>query len=376
MEKLEKIEILNNKPRSTAIDSYLTGIYYGEISENDEMFQKISQLLKERCDDNKIDYNEDVTDLVDNIFDEILQELMIYGVTLEFTKISNFENEFINHMNAIRDLPNKDRVKAIDVVVNENIHNPMPSIMSKARKYIGSKLLKLHEDLLMLMANKNRYTQEELDYFDSIFGVSAVSEISEEDKKEYKDGLEFFLSLPKFSLLFETRLKYNEKVNRMRSEFLVTDMEDKYPEYINALKTLTNHVNDGYTYYYHGAPSVPTAQKIINEGLFMQYGEIDRTAKCELTVPEIIEYAYGHDGVGRDAMVVIAVPDGENPVYDNIDESVVICGTGQGYEQGNFNPKYVIPSKYIIGYIDKSSKMFVANPKFSRLLSNGVEKSI
>lgn len=371
---MEKKEILNNKPKSTHVETYLLGIYSGEISESDEMFQKLYQLLKMRCEDNNIDYNENITDLVEKIYDKILMEVMLdSGINLEFTKISAFEEEFIKHMNSVTKLPITDRLKAVDAVVYESITNPKSSIMGKAREYVESRLAELKNDLLMLTESENTYNQDELEKIESIFGPSSVSD---EAKKKFKNNLEFFLSLPKFSLLFETKMKYKEEVNEIRSKFVVEDMETKYPEYINSLKTLVNHEGGDYTYYYHGAPSVSIAHQIQNEGLFMQYGEIERTAKMELSVPEIIEYRYGHDGVGRDAIVVIAVPNGENPVNENIDESKVVCGTGQGMEQGSFNPKYVIPSKYILGYIDKYSKKFVKNPAFSNQLINSTTKAI
>ena len=42
-------------------------------------------------------------------------------------------------------------------------------------------------------------------------------------------------------------------------------------------------------------------------------------------------------------------------------------------EQGGFAPKYVIPSQYIVGYIDKDNGVFVRNPKYIDLQAERVE---
>lgn len=97
----------------------------------------------------------------------------------------------------------------------------------------------------------------------------------------------------------------------------------------------------------------------------MQYGEINRTATKELSVPQILNYSYGHDNVGRYVMVVISVPKGENVVEFNHNDDVRIVGTGQGIQTINeFKPRYVIPNKYIVGYIDKYSKKVIKNPNY------------
>ena len=91
--------------------------------------------------------------------------------------------------------------------------------------------------------------------------------IDEETKKFYKDELEFFLMLPKFSKLFETKQKYINQILEMRNDFLVEEAKVKYPEYIEKLQNLTNNIDrEDISYYYHGAPSQDIAQKIIDDG--------------------------------------------------------------------------------------------------------------
>ena len=172
--------------------------------------------------------------------------------------------------------------------------------------------------------------------------------------------------LPKFSKLFEIRKKYINQILKIRNEFLVEEAKIKNPKYIEQLQNLTNHADrQNISYYYHGAPSQNIAQKIMVEGLYMQYNDINRTAKKELSSVEILNYTYGHDQVGRHAIVIIGVPKDKNPVNINNNNNITVVGTGQGLYQFEFNPKYIIPSEYIVGYIDKDAKQLILNPNYS-----------
>ena len=378
MNKIEKIQIQSNTEKNSHFEAYIEGVYDGNISRNDEMFDKILNLLKRRCDENDIDYNIDINPSAKIVFDTILEKVKEdNGVNFSFNNIENFEDEFIENVNIVNELPVDKRVLAIDSIVNMDcMHNPTTSIMGLLREYIASKLETLDLDISQLFYFADEDNSKNKDELDLIFGDSSKSELSEETKKFYRDELEFFLMLPKFSKLFETNNKYRNQILEMRNNFLVDEVKIKYPEYIEQLQDLTNHTDKNISYYYHGAPSQDIAKKILDTGLYMQYNDINRTAKKELSVSEILNYSYGHDNVGRHAVVIIAVPNGQSPISPNYDTNITIAGTAQGIEQADFNPKYVIPSQYIIGYIDKDAKQLIANSNYSKDLQNSNGKRL
>ena len=173
--------------------------------------------------------------------------------------------------------------------------------------------------------------------------------------------------LPFYSIMSRTRTKYFEQVLAIRNQCIIEDVKITNPEYINQLEELVNHPKEKISYYYHGTPCIADAKNILEKGLFMQYADIARTAQKELTLSGILNYSYGHENVGKHVIVVIATPNkGSNIVVkSNKDKDVKISGTGQGKEGINeFTPNYVIPTQYILGYIDKDDKIFVPNPRF------------
>lgn len=373
MNKLEKIQLKEKTEKSTHPEAYIQGVYDGKINEKDEMFDKILSLLKKRCDENDINYSIDINPITNIVFDTILEKVKEdNNVNISFDNIENFEDELIENINRVGELPYDKRVVTIDSMINMDfMHNPTTSIMELIRSYIASKLETLNDDINQLFYFKDIEDNFENNGFDPFADSIESVLIDEETKKFYKDELEFFLMLPKFSKLFETKQKYINQILEMRNDFLVEEAKVKYPEYIEKLQNLTNNIDrEDISYYYHGAPSQDIAQKIIDDGLYMQYNDINRTAKKELSVSQILNYSYGHDQVGRHAIVVIAVPKGENPVNINNNSNITVVGTGQGLSQFDFNPQYIIPSEYIVGYIDKDAKQLIVNSNYSQDLSN------
>lgn len=377
MNKIEKIHQQNNTEKSPYLEGYIMGVYDGNITENDDMFNKILNLLKKRCDENDINYNIDINSYSKIVFDAILEKVKNDSdVNISFNNIENFEDEFIENVNRVNGLPIDKRVITIDSIVNMDfMHNPTTSIIGLLREYIASKLEILNTDInQQFMFNDEEDDFGNKDKFDP-FADSSKKQLGDEEKKFYKEELDFFLMLPKFSKVFETRNKYINQISEMRNNFLVDEVKIEYPEYIKQLQDLTNHTDKDISYYYHGAPSQDIAKKILNAGLYMQYNDINRTAKKELSVSEILNYSYGHDNVGRHAVVIIAFPNGESLVNINDNTDITICGTAQGLEQSDFTPKYVIPSQYIVGYIDKDAKQLIANSNYSKDLQNISEKN-
>lgn len=373
MNKLEKKENLeNNQEKSIHPEAYISGVYNGKIDERDEMFKKILSLLKKRCNDNDINYNNDINQKANIIFKTILEKVKEdNNVNISFDNIENFEDELIENINRLSELPYDKRIVMIDSMINMDfLHNSTTSIMNLIREYIASKLITLNDDINQIIYFEEQEEILKNNVFDPFADSVEAVPIDEETKKFYKAELEFFLMLPKFSKLFEIKQKYINQILEMRNEFLIEEEKIKNPQYIEQLQNLTNLANrQNISYYYHGAPSQNIAQKIMTEGLYMQYNDINRTAKKELSSDEILNYSYGHDNVGRHAIVIIAVPKDVNPVNINSNNNITICGTGQGLAQFDFNPQYIIPSEYIVGYIDKDAKQLIANPNYSPDLS-------
>ena len=347
-------------------ESYLLGVYSGYIETTDEMYSKILRLLKTRCDENNISYSENINSLANTIFKSIVEEVKKENqIELSFNDINNFEEEFINNISKIENMPLNKRVLAIDSIINQDfMHNPTISIMELTREYIASKMEALDNSVCRLIE------QEEFDFsnFNNEFNPFTDSRIptllTEEEQKKYKNELEFFMSLPKFSNMFRIKNKYIKKVYNMRNSFLIDEIKMGYPEYIEQLQELLDQKDKNVTYYYHGAQGLDDAENIINKGLYMQYNEIERAAKANLSLAQILNYSYGYDNVGRHAVVVIAVPNGENIVARNPDKNISVSGTSQGLKQGAFNPEYVIHNQYIVGYINKDEKKIIKNPNY------------
>ena len=403
------------------INKYLKGVYVGEISEDDEMYKKILAILESNIDTHTAvnRAEEDPHKEFNNIFQEILKEIEEEnGIKLQFSNIDNFENDFVNFIKNIAiEYPTSQRVKAIDSVVNRDyMHNPTLGLVGEI-SYWGTyrfqpELENLHEVLNILtppedfkeetssnVIEDNEDLEEmgiaeigdsvlggldDLDivegdlhfYGEELSGTVAPTKYDSMDfQRRIEEAIKILKLLPFYSKMYGITGKYSNQVKKLRSKCVIDAMREENPEYIEMLEQLVNHPTKEITYYYHGAPSAEVAAKIADEGLFMQYNGIDRTAKEELSLQQILEYSYGHDGVGRHAMVVIAAPyrQGNGIVELNPNTDIEVVGTGQGMEQGGFAPKYVIPSQYIVGYIDKDNGVFVRNPKYIDLQAERVE---
>lgn len=354
-------------------DRYLLQIYEGKIFENDSEYQMILNALKKRCEENDIEYNS-IDEYADTLLKQVVDNVNNENqIELTFSSFANFENDLINNINNLTNLPIDKQIMTIDSIINyDYIHNSTTSIIILLREYLDEKLEELIYDLERLL-NEDEFRNE--DDFDSFSQFDGEITISEDTKKDYKEKLELFMLFSKISTVFEMRKKYIKQLHEIKSKLRIEQERIKSPDYINELEKLVNHQDDNFTYYYHGAPSQEIANSIMNSGLYMQYGEMSRTSTKELSVSGILDYSYGHDNVGRHAIVVISVPEGKNVIEFNQNDDVKIAGTGQGIETiSEFKPKYVIPNEYIVGYIDKDAKKVIKNPNY--YLNNKVEDSV
>ncbi|MBE6147400.1 MAG: hypothetical protein E7168_03595 [Firmicutes bacterium] len=352
-------------------EGYVLNVHSGKLNETDSEYQMILSALKKRCQENGVEYD-DTGKKANTLLATVVNEVNQKNQTkLFFSSVDNFEQELINQINNLNNLPIDEQIITIDAITNEDfMHNRITSIMELLRKHISERLSELIYDIDRLI-NAEEYKIE----FDPFTEIDGPITIGEEEKKDFKEKIELFLMLSKVSKIFSINKKYANQLYEIKSNLLIEKEKIENPKYIEELEELVNHDNN-FTYYYHGAPSKKIAEKITTEGLYMQYGEMSRTAVPNLSVSKILTYSYGHDAVGKHAIVVISVPKGENVIEINRNNDIRLSGTGQGkalyYE---FKPTYVIPSKYIIGYIDKDSKKVIKNPNYY-LNNNQIQENL
>lgn len=185
------------------------------------------------------------------------------------------------------------------------------------------------------------------------------NEIDEETLQEYLSFINVIQELVKYRILgSEILQKLVVLKNKKRIEGFFND-----EELVNDFNMIMEHDKDKSTYFFHGTQSLDAAQTILEQGLGMMREDITTTAYREMTKEEIINYSRGFDGlIGRDAVVIIDVPKGVNVVQKR-DKSIKIDFVPSGL-QGYGEAEYIIPNKYIVGYIDKLNKRIVLNPNY------------
>ena len=345
-------------------ETFLMSVYDGNLIRDDTMYFKILKVLKERCDENDITYSDNEKEQANLLFHTIVETINEQNqVKLSFSGLDQFEEELSSNIEMIKKCPPNERVLMLDSIANQDfMHNPTPSVIELVRRYIASRLQNLDNDVIELMSYINTDIEDE-DTFDPFKDDEAETTLSIEEKETYKHQLEFYKMLPELSPLFKVIKQKRSEIKKLRNTFLIDQARENNPEYIEQLEKLQDEEDEMLTYYYHGAATVAT-EKIMEEGLYMQYGTIERTAVPHLTPAEILAYSYGQENVGRHAIVIIAVEGNQEVVEENLDTNVRVGATGQGLAQFELSPPYKIPSQYIYGYINKDDEIVVRNPKY------------
>lgn len=325
------------------------------------LFKEFCEYYRKKCNELGIKLDENIESHLNLIISEIVATVNKNNNTNLNVTSANFEEIIKKSIVATGDPDSK--IILFDSLVNMDIvHNPTSSICSIMHDYMtnGNKA----EDLLIRL-NKVvdifEKSSEKDDQFSDIFGkVESSQENCQEIVKTFKDLL-IYGSLSNF---LKIRNEYLDEIKKSKDKCVEESCQQHFPEFSDELKQIISCGNE-YQLYYHGTDSNMISSKICNEGLYMQYGEIRRTAVTDLSFSDIINYSYGHENVGRHSMIIIMFPKGENVVEINQDSSVILAGTGQGKEGArNFNPNYMIPCSYIYGIIDKDNKQIIKNPNF------------
>lgn len=172
--------------------------------------------------------------------------------------------------------------------------------------------------------------------------------------------------------LLETKDIISEIVEKMgeishkKNEIILKGFKDD-EEFYSDLLDIMNHDRKKEVYWYHGTSDPTTGYNIVDQGLLLAQHNISTTAYKEFTPEQLLTYSRGFGGeIGMYGVVVIRQPLDEtgkpiNIIRDNkTDISAVQSGLGI-FKQDKF--EYIIPSEYIVGYVDKHNHKVHKNPK-------------
>ena len=171
----------------------------------------------------------------------------------------------------------------------------------------------------------------------------------------------------------ETKETINEVVDKIKEaqhkqHLLKLDGFKKDEKFFNDVLEIMQHDSKKHRYLYHGTQDVEAGYSIVKQGLLMANKDLGRTAYSEFTAEQLLTYSRGFDGaIGEYGVVIIDQPlnDQKFPLdiveKNNTDISVLQSGLG-GFDQDKL--KYIVPSKYIVGYVDKHNHKVVKNPEY------------
>ena len=181
-----------------------------------------------------------------------------------------------------------------------------------------------------------------------------------------ENNLQDFLSF--INVVFEL-VKYKvfaDKISRKLIELKNKKIIEEYfsdEEFVQDFDMIMEHDKKLKTYYFHGTQSLEDAYSILEQGLGMMQDKLESTTYREMSKEDIITYSRGFDGlIGRYAVVIIDVPNGVNVVQKR-DKNIKINFVPSGL-QGFGEAEYIIPNKYIVGFVDKENKKIVLNPNY------------
>ena len=313
--------------------------------------------LLELCHSIGITIDENNKQVINTFFEEINKNIMDeYGIKLNVS-YDNYESLINQAINMSNDPFIQNNL--LSLLMNYTVSNS--NNIAGAAYYIKRIYEKdgfnenLRRDLTYAVDEIFRIKQSFIDNETNPF----QKEVGNQSIEFIKNVFQKLVFVNKMSYIADIIYKYKSQYNQIIDKNNIDILKLNNPEFFEELCNLTQY-SDEYDLYFHGSPSNSISEKIVKEGLYMQYNDINRTAKKGLTPEQILRYSYGHENVGSRSIVVIKVPKGEDPVQFNHDKNIVIAGTGQGAKGANdFRPQYIIPKEYIAGIIDKVNYTYI-----------------
>lgn len=349
--------------RLNAGNDLLIAIAKGEIVTDDEGQQKtykyIRGLLEQKCKELGVDHETiNFDEICDKKISDFCNQLNQENHTNFVFNFKDFNKQLVEYLSRTDAVSPDKRLFYFDSLtkVDTFLRGGTTGIFAIMNQYL--KMENLSKTINALIINDNTTITPEIQ---AIFGDPEPKAITSEEQEKAKHDLEEFVTKYEIGKLYSVRKAHSQDIAKKRESIYMDIETEKNPDFVEALKELKS--NRDVTYFFHGSAGQAISQQINSQGLYMQYNDIDRTAKPNLTPYELLTYKYGHDSMGLHAITIIGVPKGEYVIEANHDNAVV-SGTSQGAEQGDFVPKYKIPKRYIYGYIDKDNKEVVKNPDY------------
>lgn len=196
-------------------------------------------------------------------------------------------------------------------------------------------------------------------------------EVSEEKRLDDENLIKCIKFLNSYSKL----ITYKGNGEKLCDEFHEIVKQKKLNEFYNNkeffedFKKIMEHDKHKHNYLFHGTQDLESAESIMNEGLGMMREDLSSTTYSEFTMDDVILYSRGFGGtVGKDAIVIIDQPINEDGEKENIvgqnDKASKMHFIPSGLQGLDGKPKYLVDSKYIIGYVNKMDKQVIYNPKY------------
>ncbi len=332
--------------------------------------------LNDSFEANEIINNEEFQDFnPENYKDYTALKSYIENVTKEMgvSEIEEFHRKFV-HIGGINDSIREFMTKYIPKI-NSNLYKLSNEIEQEEIK----------EDISEFPTDEDWGTEDdELEVISSDDAFDWVGDDDEwleeiqnqpEERKEEKLSDEELLGCIKFLNSYSKLMTY--KSNGHKAVVELTELtknkklKDFYDnkEFMKKFEKIMAHNKEKHNYLFHGTQCLKDAESIMNQGLGMMREDLSTTTYSEFSLDDVVLYCRGFGGkVGRDAIVIIDQPINEDGKRENIvkelDENKEIDFSPSGLQGLDGKPRYIVDSKYIIGYVNKRDKAVTFNSKY------------
>ena len=175
---------------------------------------------------------------------------------------------------------------------------------------------------------------------------------------------EFILQLPLYADIMHsyinTRVSLDKKYEQLKFDKLKAINNGKL---YSDLKHLCDYNTSKGILLFHGTTCREDAYSITEKGFGMHRPELSTTTYTNMTAEQALMYSRGMDhSIGSEAMVVLYQPNGVE-IVENIGD-VEIDNPGSGLRGFGDKLEYIVPTKYIVGIVDKVSGDVIYNPYF------------
>ena len=325
--------------------TYDSQIYYykpgNELYDNMmKDYEKTLGLFKKRCEELNISYEENVDKLV-------------------FDAVKKLDEKEFALPNLKPDISYCYSIEKIDEKIDE-----MQRGLSSEWDYE-----KAANDIKFISGHLANYPS---DFFNKTNrAIVALAGKDETDKEIVKKYTEFLISLPKYIEIMDHVVDRASNLSKKRMQMRKDRFHSK-EEFIEEINNMISHDPNSSEFLYHVPQCEEDAKNILNEGLYMYSDRMSSTTLSELTSEELLIHGYGSDfQYFEDYIVVIDKPINEDiieEIPEEIREPIKIYPRRSGLV--NKIPTYVIPSQYIVGYIDKEHMEVVYNPNYKKIEKN------